>query len=342
MVAAMTLAAYSEAPTLLTLYNLLHHPHPDHLIRLMVECPSELVRNEGRRLRDKMEPKTRAILFTSVLSAMAWFQGDDLRRFTSARLEPVDFAELRRWPVAVFYCVHAADMEILRPLTSMFFTLAVDQLSRDENPEPIPVRLFLDEFAQIGRIRGLTQFLATARSMDIGTTIVIQSFKQVRTLYDEEADIILQLCQTKYVLAGLDVQECKYISEALGKETIIQEKVSVGTSGHVFDAKPSRTRSTVEHARALLESDEVRRLPAKKALIISTNRKPMLVNKFIYAAPPNPAPSKALGAARGMNYEHLADPHEQPKDEKPAREPKPKRLPPPLPPMGDLDDGEVN
>ncbi len=88
---------------------------------------------------------------------------EKVARFTSASLEPPDFGELRRQPVAVYWCLREQDIARLRPLASLFFAVLLEQVAGEEVPtgvQGVPITMMLDEFANIGTIPALRRQLA--------------------------------------------------------------------------------------------------------------------------------------------------------------------------------------
>ncbi len=76
-------------------------------------------------------------------------------RFTSASFEPPDFGELRRQSVAVYWCLREQDIARLRPLTSLFFAVLLEQVTGQEvlaGVQSVHITMMLDEFANIGTI----------------------------------------------------------------------------------------------------------------------------------------------------------------------------------------------
>lgn len=85
---------------------------------------------------------------------------------------------------------------------------------------PIHVRCLLDEFANIGQIPKFDKLIATIRSREISTSIILQSQSQLKAIYKDSADTIVGNCDTTLFLGGKETTTLKEMSEMLGKETI--------------------------------------------------------------------------------------------------------------------------
>lgn len=82
------------------------------------------------------------------------------------------------------------------------------------------VRCLLDEFANIGEIPQFEKLIATIRSREISTSIILQAKSQLKAIYKDNADTIEGNCDTMLFLGGKEKSTLKEISESLGKETI--------------------------------------------------------------------------------------------------------------------------
>lgn len=82
------------------------------------------------------------------------------------------------------------------------------------------VRCLLDEFANIGEIPQFEKLIATIRSREISTSIILQAKSQLKAIYKDNADTIEGNCDTMLFWGGKEKSTLKEISESLGKETI--------------------------------------------------------------------------------------------------------------------------
>lgn len=85
---------------------------------------------------------------------------------------------------------------------------------------PVHVRCILGEFANIGKIPKFEKLIATIRSREISASIILQSLSQLKAIYKDDADTIVDCCSTTLFLGGKSKTTLKEISELLGKETI--------------------------------------------------------------------------------------------------------------------------
>ena len=85
---------------------------------------------------------------------------------------------------------------------------------------PVPVRCLLDEFANIGRIPDFEHLISTIRSRQISASIILQSKTQITNVYKDDAETIIDCCDSYVFLGGKSTKTTEELSKMLGKETI--------------------------------------------------------------------------------------------------------------------------
>jgi type IV secretion system protein VirD4 len=244
---------------------------------------------------------TRGGIIATVDTKLNFLADRDIRRFTSSAKDCADLSDLRKKPIRVFWCLAENDVEPLKGLSCLFFTLALYQIkSRDG----VPVTLFLDEVANIGKIPKLETEIAILRGRDISVVLGLQSFSQLSKVYGRDAaQVIIDNCSTKIFLAGTDNDTAEMVSKSLGERTITE----TGEDGR-----------QIKTQRRLLFADEIRQIGKYEQLIITSNKKPLRTKRFHYNEPKTERRMPALPKKTpAMTFEAL------PKEHPPA--------PPPMP-----------
>lgn len=142
------------------------------------------------------------------------FDGAD-RLFS--RPDRIDFVDLAsdRW--ALFVNVSDTDRSMDR-MVNLFYTQALQQLCRFADAcggshLPVPVRLFLDDFATNCRIPDFDKVIAVIRSRGISVSVMLQSLTQLESMYGAAtADSIANNCDHWLYLGGQDVSTAQRIS----------------------------------------------------------------------------------------------------------------------------------
>ena len=140
---------------------------------------------------------------------------------------------------------------------------------------PRHVHCIMDEFANLGKIPDWEILISTIRSREISASIILQSLAQLKAIYDKQADIITDNCDTTLFLGGKGRETLKEISELLGKETIDLYNTS-DTRGN----NPTYGMNYQKIGRELFTPDELARLPGDKCILQIKGVKPFYSNKY--------------------------------------------------------------
>jgi type IV secretion system protein VirD4 len=284
-------AAHSTIPTPATAYHLLQLG-PTGLLETLGKSQSTTARTCAALLADQ-KAEARAGIVLGVANKLAFLEDPVVRRFTSADLKAPDFGELAAEPVAAYWVLHEQDAALLQPLSALFFTLLLDQLSRCD-PGVVPITLFLDELANIGRIPHFPTIISVARGRGLSLVLGVQALSQLDGLYGRAgAETIRTNCATKVVLHGLDYQSAEEVSRALGETTVREELASRRPGDNFFTSEV--THSEHHSPRRLLTADEVRRIGDDQALLIISNLPPILSRRQHWDWPPSAARTAGLG-----------------------------------------------
>ena len=143
-------------------------------------------------------------------------------------------------------------------------TLCETALKRFGGRLPRTVHFVFDEFANIGHIPDFERTITVTRSRNIAVSIILQSLSQLKETYgDNNAQTIVNACDTLVFLGGKSNETNREISEMVGKQTV--KNVTVNDSR---GANPSTTRNYGVFERDLIQASEVARLPRDEGLVL--------------------------------------------------------------------------
>lgn len=150
----------------------------------------------------------------------------------------------------------------------------------DNNPDgsgrlKYHVRCLLDEFANIGEIPEFEKLIATVRSREISTALVLQAKSQLKSQYKDNADTIEGNCDTVLFLGGKEKTTLKDISESLGKETIDMFNVS-----HTRGQQESFGMNYQKLGRELKSQDELQVMDNTQCILQIRGLPPFFSSKF--------------------------------------------------------------
>ena len=126
--------------------------------------------------------------------------------------------------------------------------------------------IIIDEAKRVGKIDGLDDTLATARSKHVNIVLLFQDLSQFRDLYGKEkADSILNICEMKIFLSGAgDKSTTEYLSDMVGQYVV--EKKSYSKKGLVVNGQADLKYSQ-EH-RHIINGKSLMRLRENKEMIV--------------------------------------------------------------------------
>jgi type IV secretory pathway TraG/TraD family ATPase VirD4 len=279
-------AATFSNPTPSAMFDFFNAYNTVELSKILRKSPSQSARELSKTFCDA-SPNTQGSIIATVASKLNFMSDRKVRRFTSSNLRPTNLSVLRQRSIRVYWCLEETDVRQLQPLSCLFFALALYQIKQASGK--IPITMFLDELANIGKIPGLEVEVAVVRGRDIALVLGLQSYSQLFSIYGERAgQVILDNCSTKIFLSGLTGDVAENVSRCLGVQTTT-EKLEDGR--------------TVKTQRRLLFADEVRQLKFQEQLIITGNKKPLRMSRFTYDEPERPIKLKPLPAEITQNFD---------------------------------------
>ena len=192
-----------------------------------------------------------------------------------------------------YFCITSDQDSTYDVLATLFVSFLCIKLVRfadkqEDRKLPVPVHFILDEFPNIGVVPDFKKKLATARSRDIGMSILYQNIPQLQNRYpDGQWEEILGGCDTSLFLGCNDMTTASYFSSRSGEVTVGVSSVrknfnTMRMSDYVSDY--SETSSVGK--RMLLLPDEILRFPLDEALVIIRGQKVLKVKKFDYSRHP--------------------------------------------------------
>lgn len=168
-----------------------------------------------------------------------------------------------------FYLAMPAHKTHLRPLAALMLNFVLTVVLEKKRLSH-PLMLMLDEFTNYGYIPGFVEKLGTIRHRKIPVVIGFQDYSQVRKRYGmEDAETIFTQMGTRIFFRTRAVETAKKISDALGKKTVVERKVSSG--GHL---------TVREFGRQLLEPAEIMNLHPDRIVTFTPDTNPCLLTRF--------------------------------------------------------------
>lgn len=140
---------------------------------------------------------------------------------------------------------------------------------------PTFVNFIFDEFANIGTIPDIEKTIAVTRSRNIGISIILQSLSQLKSRYKDDADTIVDCCDTTLFLGGKSNSTNKDLAEMIGKETIHQVTAS---ESHGQSASGSKNMQI--QGRDLIDAAEIAKMERTHAIVLIAGTNPLKDLKY--------------------------------------------------------------
>ena len=171
---------------------------------------------------------------------------------------------------------------VIAILQSQLFNLLCDKADDEYNGKlPVHVRFLLDEFANIGQIPRFDKLIATIRSREMSASIILQSQSQLKAIYKDAAEIILDNADSTLFLGGRG-KNAKDISENLGRETIDSFNTSENRGTQV-----SHGLTYQKLGKELMTQDEIAVMDGGKCILQLRGVRPFLSDKYDITKHPN-------------------------------------------------------
>ncbi len=228
--------------------------------------------------------KTAKSILVSAAVRLAAFNLPDVARITSQdNLQLGTLGDRKR----VIFAVIPDNDTSFNYLVGMLYSQAFQELyfaadNRYNGRLPMPVRIMMDEFANVALPDNFEGILSTCRSREISINIVVQNMAQLKALFKDSWENVTGNCDTFIYLGGNEQSTHEYVSKALGKETI-----DTRTRGTTRGRNGSSSTNYQNAGRELLMPDEVRMLSNRKALIFIRGQRPAMDTKYPLHKHPN-------------------------------------------------------
>jgi type IV secretion system protein VirD4 len=245
----------------------------------------------GHKYYREFKQGSKKTLQSIVAVAIAKIDGFNVRDVANlTHTDTMDLTKIGDKPTAVFVIIPADD-STFNFLAAMMYTQMFNVLYKRAKDcggaLPCHVRFLLDEFANIGQIPEFDKLISTFRSLNISVSIILQSYSQLKALYEKSHETIYGNCECFLFLGSAEESTLKLVSERLGKETI-----DIAGKNRTKGGKSSTSENNSIVGRELLDIAEVAKL--KKAFCI------------LFVSGYNPMYSKKFDLTKHVNYRYLA------------------------------------
>lgn len=212
-----------------------------------------------------------------------------------ARLSPFDIEDVRDLTAydeleldtlgdknqkTVLFIVLSDSEDTFNFLAALMYTQLFNLLEEKADKEyhgrlPVHVRFILDEFANTGKIPNFERIIASIRSRNMSACPILQSESQLKGIYKDKMDTIVDNCDSRLFLGGQGHDTLKNMSESLGKETI-----DLYTNSDSRGTQRSYGFNYNKTGRELSSMDELSRMEGDECILRLRGVRPFKSKKF--------------------------------------------------------------
>ena len=234
-----------------------------------------------------LTPNQKTGLIAGLLGKLQPFDDPRLERATSrgSEEEEIDVTEIAREPS--FFYIGIPQDQLMEGVGQVFLQMVVRYINRTLLREarhhggrcPVPVVIYLDEWANLGYLPGMDVMLATVRERQIAYVLTLQNLHQGVKDYGEAEfrAIVNNLGHWVIFPYAISIEDRMYISRFLGETTAYESAVARGWRGVVPIFDPRLQVVEKEVARALLSPLEMNEFREGQALVVGPGIYPVQV-----------------------------------------------------------------
>jgi type IV secretory pathway TraG/TraD family ATPase VirD4 len=228
--------------------------------------------------------RERGSVLSTVVRHTAWL--DDPRLCAALARSDFNLADLKRQPMTVYLAIPPDRLRACLGFVRGFIGLALDGITAAQGKPLHRVAFFLDEFGQLGRMDRLADSVTLLRGYGAQLWLFVQDLSQLKAVYPRWQSFLANTSQQFFGTADFDT--ARYLSGALGQQTIRYETQNVSQSSGTWGKPGSSSSGTGEHlqGRSLLTPDEVMRLGPTRPIVLVSGEPPYLLNRVSYLTDP--------------------------------------------------------
>jgi type IV secretion system protein VirD4 len=208
------------------------------------------------------DPKLITSCIATCKSALQIFADEDCAKVTS--FDTINMQDFRTKKIALFINTAITDQRYYNVLTNIFAEqFFAEILSRIPAPEERDIFFLLDECSSL-KLPTLPLVAANIRKSRGALMVVVQDFRQlVRSYGKDDAEAIRSNLYSRLYFTGQALETARELESILGKTE--------------YEDEDKR-----KHVRNLMSADEIRTMPADRAILICGHHKPIKVRLYPY------------------------------------------------------------
>ena len=260
---------------LVTVYELFSGPQFYEFCRMACNTGDLLVRGRlGRFIGPKAEEnKELSGIVNTARTALGFMGNKAMMQSLKGSNPPFRFSDLRQKRTMVFLILPTKYLQTSSKWFRLVIASAMSSFLAEERG-PFSILAVLDEFAQLGALRVMSDIMGIGRGYGLKLFPILQDLNQLRELYPERWETFLANSGAQIFFAPRDITTAEYISKRCGITQVQRPSKSVsqtlfGTEDEIY--RLGGGTSINLETRPLYHPHEVANLPGNEMFVFGEN-----------------------------------------------------------------------
>lgn len=275
-----------EKRNLIELYQVVTGPFFFDFARAAVKTRETLICGRlGRFAADKANQNRELVAILSTAITQCGFIGNEaIARSLLAGGPELRFASMRDTRTTVYLVLPTKYLATCGKWFRLVIAAAMADLLREDRGR-FPVLALLDEFAQLGPLKVMSDIMGIGRGYNVQLWPVLQDLSQLEELYPKKWQTFLGNSGAQIFFAPRDLKTAEYMSQKCGETEVLAESRSVGEMAygprdqvqHISvntSYGPAPRKYLLPHEAAALPGDEMLVFGENIAGVIRAGRRP--------------------------------------------------------------------
>ncbi len=177
----------------------------------------------------------------------------------------VDFSQFRKVPSILFVVVPEHQVKYYSFYLALLYRELFETFMEMPAKDDLPIFMLLDEVGNT-LVPGLPSYISTIRKRRVSVSLIIQSTRQLYSLYKDEADVIMENTLNHIYFPGLSLETCRNLSAKIGNKPINPNDYWLPTNKKESGREP------------LISAESLRTLKKNRAVYIYGNLPPIMLH----------------------------------------------------------------
>lgn len=177
----------------------------------------------------------------------------------------VDFAMFRQTPSILFIVVPEHQVKYYSFFLALLYRELFETFMEMPRKGDLPIFMLLDEVGNT-LVPGLPSYISTIRKRLVSVSLIIQSTRQLFSLYKDDADVIMENTLNHIYFPGLSIETCQKLSAKIGDRPVNRNDYWLPSNKKEYGREP------------LITPESLRTLKSNRAVYVYGNLPPVMLH----------------------------------------------------------------